>query len=114
MHILLFDMDGVLVKPLAYHLALRETVRLADQRLGVRSALAAQQAKIAVRAFLHDTIDSKQTLARNSTEQRTQRADETAEEARFPQVHQDEEQKDHADPERADKNTAFDTGCEFQ
>lgn len=39
MHILLFDMDGVLVKPLAYHLALQETVRLAGVETGFGEVL---------------------------------------------------------------------------
>jgi hypothetical protein len=35
MNILIFDMDGVLVKPMGYHRALQETVRLAGLSLGI-------------------------------------------------------------------------------
>ncbi|UCD42996.1 MAG: hypothetical protein JSV69_05180, partial [Chloroflexota bacterium] len=39
MDILLFDMDGVLIKPLAYHRALQETVRLAGIATGFGEVL---------------------------------------------------------------------------
>jgi len=41
MDILLFDMDGVLLKPLGYHRALKETVRLAGISSGYGEVLLA-------------------------------------------------------------------------
>ncbi len=37
MKILLFDMDGVLIEPRAYHMALRETVTMVGHALGYRN-----------------------------------------------------------------------------
>jgi hypothetical protein len=39
MHILIFDMDGVLLKPIGYHRALKESVRQAGISLGIGNAL---------------------------------------------------------------------------
>lgn len=43
MHIILLDMDGVLLKPLAYHRALQETVRLVGCALGFKNTYLTDQ-----------------------------------------------------------------------
>ena len=43
MKILLFDMDGVLLEPIGYHMALKETVRLVSQSLGFENFILSDQ-----------------------------------------------------------------------
>ena len=91
-----------------------EAFGLAHQRLGVGRAFAALQAEVAVGALVDHAVDAPQAIAGDDAEQRAQRTEETAEEARLPQIHQHEKEEDNADPEGADEYSVLDARGELE